>query len=651
DKYPNDAITAYGYDSHGNLATITDAEDHITWYTYDDMGRMVMSKSADTSTILYAYDEAGNLIQKTDANNTTTRYVYDALNRLTHIHFADASQDIEYSYDEGANGIGRRTGMADPSGNTSFGYDARGRLVEKKSTISGYEYVLGRKYSPGRRLRTITYPSGHVVDFTSRHADTQKIKDITLSFSYYSLKLMSNLGYNPFSGAKEMDTGFGARIYNEQSECACLKRSNPGASMEQTYTYDNNRNLTAIRGTHVSWYNQDFGYDNLGRLQQAFGNYGRAGYEYDRVGNRLTRKIDDRIETYAYYPGTNRLELVSESESVGYSYDQNGNPTIIGNRTYEYDHNNRLVRVKEGGNTIAEYTYNGLGQRVVKKAGDKQTVFLYDFDGQIIAEGKPDGTYTAEYIYMGNTRLAKVDFIPNDTRVYYYANNYLGTPILMTDERGVVVWEAEYKPFGEAKLNPNSKVENNFRLPGQYFDNETGLHYNYHRYYDPKTGRYLTPDPIGLNGGINLFAYVSNNPINLIDPLGLAGFGFEAGGGIGIGGYEDSRSLSDTAASGIYIGAKPDGYAELGAYTYQQITKIGGGKFGLGITLVIYWEDAEKFFGGTTYTDTMTLGPFSQTWYYNECGEKIGRSFSLFGKGGGLSYEKGESEGLIFPLQ
>ncbi len=83
------------------------------------------------------------------------------------------------------------------------------------------------------------------------------------------------------------------------------------------------------------------------------------------------------------------------------------------------------------------------------------------------------------------------------------------------------MWEADYKPFGEAKVNPNSEVVNNFRLAGQYYDQQTGLHYNYYRYYDPKTGRYLTPDPIGLEGGINLYAYAKNNPINWLDPWGL----------------------------------------------------------------------------------------------------------------------------------
>jgi RHS repeat-associated protein len=104
---------------------------------------------------------------------------------------------------------------------------------------------------------------------------------------------------------------------------------------------------------------------------------------------------------------------------------------------------------------------------------------------------------------------------------YYYLNDRLGTPVLMVDATNTAVWEANVSPFGKATVNPNSTKENNFRFAGQYYDNETGLHYNYHRYYDPRTGRYLTPDPIGLAGGINLYAYVQNNPINAIDPFGL----------------------------------------------------------------------------------------------------------------------------------
>jgi RHS repeat-associated protein len=103
---------------------------------------------------------------------------------------------------------------------------------------------------------------------------------------------------------------------------------------------------------------------------------------------------------------------------------------------------------------------------------------------------------------------------------YYFLNDHLGTPRIIIDESGQIVWQAAYLPFGKAQVTTET-VENHFRLPGQYFDEESGLHYYWHRYYDPKTGRYLTPDPIGLEGGINLFVYVQNDPVNFVDPDGL----------------------------------------------------------------------------------------------------------------------------------
>lgn len=90
----------------------------------------------------------------------------------------------------------------------------------------------------------------------------------------------------------------------------------------------------------------------------------------------------------------------------------------------------------------------------------------------------------------------------------------------MTDASGTVVWAADYKPFGEATVTV-STITNNLRFPGQYFDAETGLHYNYFRDYDPAIGKYKQADPIGLKGGVNPYLYVSANPINIVDSLGL----------------------------------------------------------------------------------------------------------------------------------
>jgi len=103
---------------------------------------------------------------------------------------------------------------------------------------------------------------------------------------------------------------------------------------------------------------------------------------------------------------------------------------------------------------------------------------------------------------------------------YYFHNDHLGTPQLLTNDSQAIAWKAAYTAFGQAVPSIQT-VENPFRFPGQYYDQETGLHYNYHRYYDPMTGRYVTPDPIGLWGGINLFVYVKNNPVRFKDPRGL----------------------------------------------------------------------------------------------------------------------------------
>jgi RHS repeat-associated protein len=149
--------------------------------------------------------------------------------------------------------------------------------------------------------------------------------------------------------------------------------------------------------------------------------------------------------------------------------------------------------VSVDGSIFAEYIYNGLGQRVIKKVGDNTTIFLYDFNGKLIGESDPERFIKTEYIYFLGYPIAMADVESNE--IYYFYNNYLGTPVLMSKKNGSLVWEAEYKPFGEAKVGEDREVVNNFRFPGQYFDAETGLHYNYHRYYDPKTGRYLTPDP------------------------------------------------------------------------------------------------------------------------------------------------------------
>src|SRR5690606_31952358 len=106
--------------------------------------------------------------------------------------------------------------------------------------------------------------------------------------------------------------------------------------------------------------------------------------------------------------------------------------------------------------------------------------------------------------------------------LYYVHNDHLGTPQVVTDQNQQVVWMADYQPFGKLTDTQTNNIELYSRFPGQYFDSETGLYYNYFRDYDPSIGRYIQSDPIGLEGGINTYAYVENNPLLFVDVKGLS---------------------------------------------------------------------------------------------------------------------------------
>jgi len=218
-----------------------------------------------------------------------------------------------------------------------------------------------------------------------------------------------------------------------------------------------------------------------------------------------------------------KLRIFRKKNRWGHGYDANGNITTENAWTYVYDLSNQLVTVLNNSNQAAAYTYNGAGQRIKKVTQTETRIFHYDLRGHLIAETNQTGQAIAEYIYLGDTLLSMIK--PGET-VYYYHNDHLGTPQGLTNDSQAIAWKAVYTPFGEAVPSIQT-VDNPFRFPGQYYDPETGLHYNYFRYYNPQTGRYITPDPIGLEGGINLFVYVQNNPVNRTDEFGLQSVGAE----------------------------------------------------------------------------------------------------------------------------
>ena len=142
----------------------------------------------------------------------------------------------------------------------------------------------------------------------------------------------------------------------------------------------------------------------------------------------------------------------------------------------------------------------------------------------MLGEYNNSGQPLAEYVWLDDLPIA----LSQANAIYYIEANHLGTPRLITSAIQQVRWHWESAPFGDTLPNENPQNSGaftfNLRFPGQYYDAESGLHYNYFRDYDPKTGRYIQSDPIGLEGEINTYAYVLDNPISFKDPLGLQAY-------------------------------------------------------------------------------------------------------------------------------
>lgn len=509
---PMNGVTSYAYDSRNNLRTVTDADGNTTTYTYDDANRLSSTISPDTGTTAYFYDASDNLLAKTDATGITVTYTYDLLNRLTAIQFPDPTQNITYTYDNCSNGKGRICSMVDPSGTTSYEYNTKGQIVNETKIIDNVTYITEYGYDGNGNQTSVTYPGGRVVTYTY---GSNKARGVLNNGD----PIAANISYVPFKGMTALTYGNGLiQITGYDSRYRISSVSN-GGLQSLTYTYDGSGNITGITNNLDPTKNKTYGYDPLNRLSTAAGPWGLISYTYDNVGNRQTETTHLGLTNYAYT--SNRLAFTTGEKIFSFTYDLNGNTISENTRQYIYNQNQRLIRAAEGQTVLGEYVYNGNGQRVKKTTASGQTVFHYDLQGKILAESTPAGTITSEYVFLNNSPFAKIE----SNNVYYYHNDHLGTPQKMTDSSGLITWEGEFLPFGEP-LTITGTITNNLRFPGQYYDEETGLHYNYFRDYKPVVGRYVEADPIGVKKGKNhLYAYVGGNPIKTVDIKGLVGCG------------------------------------------------------------------------------------------------------------------------------
>ncbi len=569
-------ITHFKYDAHNNIIEVIDPDSNVFSYKYSDRDNLIEDSSSITGVTKYSYDAAGNLIRKIDAVDNTAAYDYDELNRLIDISFPDPTQNITYIYDgtQYALGKGRLYQEQSPACTITYRYDNYGRLFQEFKRIDGIDYTTTYRYNKNGNLEKIIYPSGLELQYLYDQAD--RVNKISWDNNGTWLSLASEVGYAPFGNPTTYTSGSGittSLVYNYRYLIDSLY-TGIEPILNRSYTYDSVGNITLIYDNldNTNW--RQYIYDDLYRLAIETSNPHQQpplvafAFNYYDNGNRKATFFASNpslITQYEY--NDNKLVGLSGEEFAVYRYDDLGNITFDSTngliRTYEYNHNNRMISVDSG--TTARYYYDGEAKRIKKTVQASNTIYLYDQFGSLICEMDSSGSWQTDYIYLNGKPLARMnrqhtapirgsdsrrynlvggtDDLPESAMplrdIYYFHVDHLGTPIVMTNEKKHIFWKAEYYPFGEI-YDEFTVVSNEVRFPGQYHDEETGLSYNWHRYFDSRTGRYLTPDPshsIQQQGSgisyllpsllrtpqeINMFAYVTNNPINMMDPEGLA---------------------------------------------------------------------------------------------------------------------------------
>jgi len=544
--------TTYAYDKNGQFARVVDPNGHATSYAYDDANRLASVSDPLNQTTTYQYDDRNHLRFLTDAEQRTTEFVY--------------------------NGLGQMTAEIRPMGEqTTSRYDAAGRLREREdanriTTILTYD-AAGRV----RQTRAVNAVGGQLrqVDFTydvTGHLASYDDGVTSATYQYDGLgrKRAETVNYPGFSktfeyryGANGLKTSFtmpGATyeyLYTDAGELQTIRIPGVGdlshpsftrglpdsldfpGGVRQAYGFDAFQRLTDLSAQDAetdTLLRQQYSYDSANRVVMAATGQGHRRYAYDAASRltNVTATDSTRNEAFSYDRVGNRTDgsvnanhELERSGEFTYTYDDEGNLTQKTggaiSETYRYDSANRLTQVEDAltGAILATYSYDPFGRRLWKDINGERTYFFYSDEG-LVAEYDASGRELRAYGYRpDSTWTTDPVFLKQDDEYYWYLNDQLGTPQKLVDSTGSIVWSAQYAAFGKATIQIET-VENNLRFPGQYFDKETGLHYNNQRYYDPEHGRYTQTDPIGFNGGdVNLYGYVGNNPINQFDSEGL----------------------------------------------------------------------------------------------------------------------------------
>ncbi len=514
--------TVFAYGRTGVLLSVTDANGNRTSYTYDKSNRLIQETYADGTTRSFTYDGVGNIVTRTDQKGQVTTYLYDNLNRRLKVDYP-GTNDNEYTYDVQGNLLTANNQDA----TISFSYDTAYRL--NQSVQNGK--IVGYSYDIPHNTRTITYPGGKVVkEITNPRGSLARVEDsggqAIVQYTYdaagrtqtknYANGITTDFTNNANGWITTMDYKKGTTSilrfqygFDKEGNRLYAGKTNDASNSEQ-YSYDaKNRLIQFKRGA----------LDGNGNIPAPVT---QTVYNLDSLGNWISKSADGVTENRTH----NAMNEITAINGGVCSYDANGNLLDDGAKTYEYDYDNRLLKVsrKSAGGVLGEYKYDALGRRVSKQVSG--TVISYYYDNARVIEEQSGGVTSATYTY--GKGLDEVLTMERGGQSYYYHVNSLGSIVGLTDVSGNIVEQYTYDAYGQPNIFDGSgavlqisALNNHYFFTGREWDQESGLQFNRNRYLSYRLGRWMTSDPIGYKDSLNLFEYGRSNPINFIDPTGL----------------------------------------------------------------------------------------------------------------------------------
>jgi RHS repeat-associated protein len=550
---PDGVQHTFGYDTELRLTQVTNPQGLSWTYDYDPAGHLISERDFDDRTLRYVYDAAGHLTLRTNALGQHIHYVHDALGRITRKDMDGAVTD--YCYDP----VGRLTQATSPSATIALNHDSVGRLLSE--TINGR--ILTNAYDiVGRRSKRTT-PTGAASAWTYDPAGrpaTLLVGGRTLAFNHDAAghELSRHIGntltmthtFDDLGRLTSQAVKHTAKISTDAmaSQAATGSRGTAARTVqERNYTYRSDGNVIGLREQLNG--PRTFDLDTTGRVTAVNAPHWTERYAYDGAGNQIeatwpAHHPGHEASGSRAYTGTR----VTRAGSVRYEHDAAGRITLRQKTRlsrkpdtwrYTWDAEDRLTTVTIPDGTVWRYQYDPIGRRTAKQrlSFDNETVLEHtDFtwDNTTLCEqttrsAELPNPVTLTWDHHGQQPLSQTERITAsdtsrdeiDRRFFAIVTDLIGTPNELVDEQGHVAWRARSTLWGITTWTADSTAHTPLRFPGQYFDAESELHYNYYRHYDPETARYLSPDPLGLTPAPSPITYV-HNPITWADPLGLA---------------------------------------------------------------------------------------------------------------------------------